>query len=80
MSIKESGKRLERKVVNGSRTVGRDVKKGMGRAGSKLVKGARTAGRDVERAGKRVGRATRSRMTRVDAHLRPNHRPKARSP
>jgi BMFP domain-containing protein YqiC len=80
MSMKERGKSVERKVVSGSRTVGRDVKKEVRRAGRKLAKSARTVGRDVERAGRRVGKATRSRMTRVDAHLRPNHVPTPRSP
>jgi hypothetical protein len=73
MSIKERGRSLEKKVVSGSETVGRDVKKGMVR----LRHGARTVGRDVERAGNRVGRATRRGLTRADNRLRPNHRAKA---
>jgi len=76
MSIKERGRNAEKKVVSGSKTVGRDVRK----AGTRLAKGARTVGRDVEKAGRRVGKATRNRMTRVDAHLRPKHVPKARAP
>jgi alpha-D-ribose 1-methylphosphonate 5-triphosphate synthase subunit PhnG len=72
MSLKEHGKSWERKVVRGSETVGHDVKREMGGAGTKLAKGARTVGRDVERAGKRVGRATRRGMTRVGNRLKPN--------
>jgi hypothetical protein len=79
MSMKERGKKFESKMVRGSKTVGRDVKSGVGRAGRKLETGARTVGRDVERAGRRVGRATRREITRVDARLRPNHRGKTSS-
>jgi hypothetical protein len=75
MSMKERGKSLGKKVVRGSETVGRDVKKGM----SRVAKGARTVGRDVEKGGKRMGRATRSGMTRADARIRPNHKPRSRS-
>ena len=74
MSLREHGKSGARKVVRGSETVGRDVKKGMRRAGAKLSRSARTVGRDVERAGKRVGKATRRGMTRADDRLRPNRR------
>jgi hypothetical protein len=80
MSIKERGQDLETKVVRGSKTVGRDVKKGMVRAGRMARSSAGTIGRDVERAGKRVGKATQRGMTRVDRHLRPNHIPKVRTP
>jgi hypothetical protein len=66
MSIKERSKRIEQRVVRGSKSMGRDVKKGLVRAG-----------RDVERAGKRVGTATRHGMTRADDRLRPNRRGKA---
>jgi hypothetical protein len=80
MSIKEHGKSMERKVVRGSETVGRDVKKGVVRAGTMLKHGAETVGRDVERAGKRVGKATHHGMTRADNRLRPNHRSKSGTP
>ncbi len=80
MSIKESGKRLEKKVVGSSRTVSRDVKREMGRAGRGLAKGARTVGRDVESGGKKVGKATRDGMTKVGDRLRPSRRRKSRKP
>jgi predicted small secreted protein len=76
MTIREHGKSLEKKVVRGSETVGRDVKEGMVR----LRHGARSAGRDVESAGKKIGRATRRGLTRADDRLRPNHRAKASNP
>jgi hypothetical protein len=76
MTMKERGKEIESKMVRGSKTVGRDVKKGIGRAGRKLESGAKTAGRDVKSAGRRMGRATRRELTRADARIRPNHRGK----
>jgi len=72
MTMRERGKSVEKKVVRGSETVGRDVKKGMVR----LRQGVRTAGHDVKRAGKRVGRATRRGLSRADDRLRPDHRAK----
>lgn len=76
MSMKERGRNIEKKVVRGSKTVGRDVKKGMGRAGTKLESGAKVVGRDVKRAGKRVKTATRHGMARVGSKLRSGHRAK----
>jgi hypothetical protein len=75
MSMKARGKNLETKVARGSRTAGRDVKKGM----SRVATGAKTVGRDVERAGKKVAKSTRSGMTRAHARLKVTHRSKARS-
>jgi len=72
--MRSQGRNLEKKVVRGSKTVGRDVKKGLSRAGAKLRRGAETVGRDVERAGKRAGNATRRGMTRADDRVRPNRR------
>jgi hypothetical protein len=72
VSMRQHGRNLEKKVVRGSETVGRDVKRGMVR----VRRGAGTVGRDVERAGKSVGRATRRGLTRADNRLRPNHRVK----
>jgi hypothetical protein len=66
MSIKQRGRNLETKVGHGSKTVGRDVKKGVSRAGKGLAKGARIVGRDV----KRVGRATKHGMSRVGNRLK----------
>jgi predicted small secreted protein len=74
MSIKARGKSAETKFASGSRTVGRDVKKGVEEVGRKVKSGAKTVGRDVEKAGKRVGNATRHGMTRADDRLRPNRK------
>jgi hypothetical protein len=76
MSMKERARNMEKKVGRGSKTAGRDMKKGMSRAGAKIEKGAKTAGRDVKRAGKRVESATRHGMTRVRNRLRPGHKAK----
>ncbi|HEV8049705.1 MAG TPA: hypothetical protein VGP88_03830 [Thermoplasmata archaeon] len=79
MSIKVRGKALETKVARGSKTVGRDVKKGMVRAGSMVKRGAKTVGGDVERAGKRAGSATKRGLVRAGNRVRPSHRAKARA-
>ncbi len=79
MSIKLRGKSLETKVVRGSKTVGRDMKKGMVRAGSMVTRSAKTVGGDVERAGKRVGRATKRGLVRAGNRVRPSHRTKPRA-
>jgi hypothetical protein len=79
MSIKARGKSLEKKVVRGSETVGRDVKKGMTRAGTKIRHGARTVRVDVERAGKRVKTATEHSMVRAGNRLKRARHGKARS-
>ncbi|HXQ48621.1 MAG TPA: hypothetical protein VN842_02430 [Thermoplasmata archaeon] len=80
MSIRSHGKSLEKKVVRGSETVGRDVKKGLTSAGRKLKHGAQTAGRDAKKAGKRVRMATRSGINRAELRLRNARRAKARTP
>ncbi|MGC2288360.1 MAG: hypothetical protein WA688_00685 [Thermoplasmata archaeon] len=51
MSIKQKGRSLEKKVIGGSETMGRDLKKGLIRAGKVLKHGAQTTGRDVRKAG-----------------------------
>jgi hypothetical protein len=79
MSMKVRGKNLETKVVRGSKTIGRDVKKGMVRASSMVKRGARTVGSDVERAGKRVGRASRRELVRVRNRVRPGAHAKPRT-
>jgi hypothetical protein len=66
MSIKERSKSLERKVVAGSKTAGRDVKRGVVRAGRK-----------IERAGKKVGTATRHGLRRAENRVRTSRRAKA---
>jgi hypothetical protein len=80
MSMKTRGKSLEKKVVRGSETVGRDMKKGMSRAGTKIRSGARTVRVDVERAGKRVKKATEHSMTRAGNRLKRARRSKASNP
>jgi hypothetical protein len=75
MSIKQRGRTLEQKVVRGSKTVGRDVKSGMSKAGASVKRGAKR----MEQAGRRAGRSTRAEMTQVDLRLRPSHVSKKRS-
>jgi hypothetical protein len=70
MSVKERGKNLETKVVRGAKTVGRDVKKGLGRAGRKLNSGAHTLGRDARRTGKATGAATKRGWADARRHLK----------
>jgi hypothetical protein len=77
MSMKVRGKNFEKKVVRGTETVGRDVKKGVGMAGTKVAKGARTVGRDVKIAGKRVTAATRHGVKRAGSRLKAHRRAKA---
>ncbi|MCI4325232.1 MAG: hypothetical protein L3K00_05055 [Thermoplasmata archaeon] len=79
MSIKARGKSLEKKVVRGSETVGRDVKKGMVRAGSTIRHGARTVRVDVQRASQRVKTATEHGMTRAGNRLKRARHAKPRS-
>jgi hypothetical protein len=74
--MKERGKSLERKVVRGSETVGRDVKSGVKRAGRKLRSGAGTVGRDVRSMGRRMEKATKHGVNRAEDRLRPAHRGK----
>jgi hypothetical protein len=80
MTIRQQGKNLEKKVVRGSKTVGRDVKMGISRAGRKLRGGATTVGRDVRRAGSRVRTASRSGADRVERRLGARRRARAAKP
>ncbi|MCI4330894.1 MAG: hypothetical protein L3K19_03485 [Thermoplasmata archaeon] len=77
MSIKAQGRKLEKKVVRGSKTAGRDVKLGMGVAGRKIASGARTVGKDVSRAGKRVSTMTRHGAHRFENRVRSSRRARA---
>jgi hypothetical protein len=79
MSIKARGKNLETKVVRGSKTVGRDVKKGMVRTGKSLKTGAKIVGRDTRKVGSRVVSVSRRGLTRAENRVRPSHRAKSRS-
>jgi hypothetical protein len=69
MSIKERARNAEKKVVSGSKAVGRDVKKGVRAATRKLKGGTETVGRHVERDGSRVEGAGKHGMARVRARL-----------
>jgi hypothetical protein len=77
MTMRQQGRNLEKKVAGGSRTVGRDVKKGMSRVGTKAKSGARTVVRDVERAGRKVRLVARHGAERVNNRVRPNRRAKS---
>lgn len=70
MPVKQRGKTLEAKVVRGSKTVGHDLKTGIGRAGRKLDASTHTLGREVRRTGKKVGEATKRGWARAGKHLK----------
>jgi hypothetical protein len=72
MSIKERARKMEKKVVSGSKTVGRDVKQGLRRAGTKIKRGAGTFGSDLELEGSSVREAGGHRMTRIKGRLSRN--------
>jgi hypothetical protein len=77
MSMKVKGKRMERRMVRGSETLGHDVELGLVRAGTKMAHGARAAGRGSVRAERKVARVTRHGLRRVGDRLRPGVRAKA---
>jgi hypothetical protein len=74
MTMRQRGRDLEQTVAAKSRTVGRDMKKGMVRVGKSTERGAGTVVRDVEGAGRKVGIATRRDADDVTKRLRRNRR------
>ncbi|MGA8543519.1 MAG: hypothetical protein WB947_08305 [Thermoplasmata archaeon] len=66
----ESSATRAKVTVCGSKTVGRDVKKGLGRAGTKLNAGARTLGRDVRITDRKARDATKRGWARAGKRLK----------
>jgi hypothetical protein len=75
MSMKDQGKRAEKKIVSGSEDVGRTVKRGAVRMGRGIKRGAETVGRDVKKAGQRMTQSTKSKV----GTARADHRAKVRA-
>ena len=87
MSSKQYGNRVEKKVSRKAKTVAHDVQSGAREARAELERTGRTAGRnarravkivarDVEHGGKRIGAATRKRLSQASARIKARRRTK----
>jgi hypothetical protein len=73
MSNNQHATRREKKVAAATRAFSRDIERGMAWAGAELARAGAIAGRDVKQGGKRIGAATRQRMTLAGNRLK-SHR------